>query len=253
MTSLSQKIGSLVVVAAVTTATVALADGYAAVKPLTSPVHKTDSSGRTGSESKLGDGQSFIYSLEWSERSDDPCWFRTMGASRNKDAAWSVATPEHQVASCTKNDASRKVVYLQDPQNGGNSPRFIRSVQVCTSEKKDSYKEKLKGIRIKSARFDAASNTFVSENATEESYRTNCKTWEQEVACPEGQAATAVYLQVGQVSKGTNAYNGIALQCAAPAPQPPPPPPAKGPVKGPGGFGINKLRPERSRPGGVVG
>ncbi|MCU0657648.1 MAG: hypothetical protein MUF64_21015 [Polyangiaceae bacterium] len=241
MTSPRHKIGFFTIVAAVTTvATVAIANNFPAIKPVTSAVHKTGVSGRTGTEHKLGDGQFFIYALEWSERNDDPCWFRSLGIWRNKDAGWNFSSPEHRVASCTEHPASRKTIYLQDPKTATSSSRFIRSVQVCTSEKKDSYNEKLKGIRVKSARFDPATNTFVSENAIEESYRNNCKNWEPEVTCPEGQAATAIYLQVGQVGKGTNAYNGIALQCASPEPQPPPPPPAQGPVKKPGGFGFGK-------------
>jgi hypothetical protein len=226
----------LLALATLAISALAFADTYPMIKPQTSPVHKTNVSGSTGDDVLLGDGTGFLKGFEWSERSDNPCWFRVLASFREKDAGWTDVNKETSVNSCTKHEASLKTVQFQ-----GSNPRFIRSVQVCTSDKKDGDKNKLKGIRIRSARFDDATSKLIPEEGVESAYRSNCKTWHQEVSCPEGQGATAIHLQKGgQQGYADTSYRGIALQCAAPQQPPPPPSPVPGPVKKPGGFGFGK-------------
>jgi hypothetical protein len=210
----AKKTGSLALMAIVSCAVVAFAADKPRIKPLLTPVHKTQTSGPTGGEEKVGDGVGFLWAIEWTERGDSPCWMQMHTAYREQNAAtWTHQSAEHSNGACTRHDASRKSLYLQDPSNGGESPRFVRSIQVCTSDKKESFDEKLKGIRIKSARYDSATNKFIPENAVEEARRNHCKEWHQEVSCPDGQAATALYVNVGKSNRAVC----IALQAGNPA------------------------------------
>lgn len=181
---------------------------------------RTAVSGHTGLEKRVGDPASdqapgFLWKIEWSETSDHPCYFGAYTA-KIANGSWVVpSAPQVYNDICQKRAASLKTVMLQMPS--GESARFIRSVQVCLSERKNSADERMKGIRVKSARLDA-DGRFVSDNATESAVRTHCKQWAPEVSCPEGQAATAMHLQVGGggTGAGSSSIRGIALECAPP-------------------------------------
>jgi hypothetical protein len=180
----------------------------------TARASKTAVSGHSGTEVKVGDGKHFLYGLWWSERSDDPCWMRVFGA-RLVDGKWDKYTRDYALEGCAEKAASSKGVGFQSPdtfdRNGISEARFIRSIRICTSEKKDSSKEKLKGIEIHAVRL-TTEGRLVEDGAEESAQRTNCATWEKTVSCKAGEAATALY--VNSSDRAEDSFNGIALECA---------------------------------------
>ena len=188
-------------------------------------------SGGSGEEVRIRPKKNaFLYSINWSESSDQPCHLRTHGLSFNNkknEDGWvtnsAIFGENIDKLLCDYKSSSDKSIGFYDPGNfymraSSKSPmRVIRSIRICTNKnKKKSYKEILKGLEIKSAILKS-DGSISTENTTERVERPNCKTWHAEVKCPTGEAATGLYINYARPTSNLSAaIRGISLECAKP-------------------------------------
>lgn len=174
---------------------------------------KAGVSGHSGTEHVLSAGSNFfLYGMEWSERNDEPCYLKAyfFGHDGKK---WTSKTKE---LSLCKRSSSMKSVSLVAPTSG-ETARAVRQIEVCTSKKKASRDERLKGIRIKAREIDLSNMALRDDNANEEDKRNHCKRWHDEAACKNGQLATELIVVEGTRGKGDESIVGLGLRCAKPA------------------------------------
>ena len=96
---------------------------------------------------------------------------------------------------------------------------YITKVQVCLTDKKDSTKNKIKGIRLWGRTLNVKEATLGAVNGPDEARHTNCKKWSKKVACPDGQVATKIKVYFEKYNQGPyhevdyGFAKGIALGC----------------------------------------
>ncbi len=164
----------------------------------------------------------YIYAIEWSERGDDPCYFKIFtarlagsqpgtqpGTSRY---TYELKSKELQLAGgCPRNESSLKRIQYQQPNAPGwttnGLPNFVSGIKMCGNDERSSNREKLKGIAL-SATQVATDGRFVNVGGELREERPNCRKWYAKVSCPAGQAAYG--LQV----LGSSSAKGIQLECA---------------------------------------
>lgn len=92
--------------------------------------------------------------------------------------------------------------------------RAITSLQVCTNN------QKIKGVRIWGAEFDAQGKLKYDDGIKDEFKRTNCKSdgWQQRVTCPAGQIAVGLRVENSAKVEGDGltykGFTGLSLACA---------------------------------------
>lgn len=90
-----------------------------------------------------------------------------------------------------------------------DAPRFVRAIEVCTTNKKNTANDRLKGLRIIAASIDPTTGQVTSES-TEESYEyARCNRWHSRVSCPSGEVAVGM-----RVHANGKAIRGLELECA---------------------------------------
>ena len=173
--------------------------------------NKTNVSGHSGTEKKLSTGKhSFLFGFGWSERSDKPCYLRSGDAKVYvEDGKNGYITKTKSYEECTEKSSSYKAIFFELDGNA-KTERFITGVKVCTSDKKDSKKEYLKGVKIRSAKLNAKGKV-INDNAEESVVRTNCKLWHDWAECKKGQVATSLI-----TVSDSSGVRGLRLQCATP-------------------------------------
>lgn len=195
------------VLALVTSALAALA-GTGALAQDAGPVRMTGDitwtavSGYSGGYYELGTSGNtrLATKITWWEMNDFPCKFTLNSRDLNTRGAGRDYSNTFRGCSSPGN---RKYVRT------ANIADSIYKVQVCTTDRKKSENNRLKGIRIwtQTANDNLIANT--TRNATPiESRHTNCKKWRRAVSCPAGQAAAKI-----RVTTGAKAFYGIALGC----------------------------------------
>lgn len=203
---------------------------------LSTPAERTRPSGSGSTFDVLRtSGDEVIYGIEWSERGDQPCWFKvhtarltgTAGSGASKTYKWSKRSQDLLTSpSCSRHDASRLEVFWTSEEPWRPAPEWTRiagvhglqAVEVCTSKERDSNKERLKGIRFHYTyvRGDGGLTNDVAVGAVKQE-RPNCNgNWAPKVSCGPGKVASA--LLVYKCSEGGANFPacGIALECAAP-------------------------------------
>lgn len=161
-------------------------------------------SGDTGSHSKIIGSTTDVraaYSIRWYEHTDDPCKFRVYNRHINLGG---VKTPEK--SWCSGSPGNEKWAERR------GADEYITALQVCLTDKKDSTKNKVKGIRLWGRELTAG--TLGPENGPDEARHTNCKKWSNKVSCPSGQIATKIKVHYNEYLWTTHGSAiGIALGC----------------------------------------
>ncbi len=138
-----------------------------------------------------------IKEIRWSEKGDKPCSMlvRTRALDLTIDK-----TGYESVSLCGSNSSEKKVEFR-------NRRYFLRGIAACTTNKKSSSKNRLKGIRIYPARV-AASGTVTNINTFEEERRHHCDTWFPPVFCSDGEIASGVNIYYED-----DVFRGLGLRC----------------------------------------
>lgn len=196
-------LGSLAAFALVAVA-VAPVDASSGKSVLDGSVTWTAVSGDTGAESKIVGSSTDVraaYSIRWYEDADDPCKFRVYNRHLNLDG---VQTPEK--SWCGGSPGNEKWAERR------GADEYITALQVCLTDKKDSSKNKIKGIRLWGRELTAG--TLGPENGPDEARHTNCKKWSNKVSCPSGQIATKIKVYYNEYQWTSHGFaTGIALGC----------------------------------------
>lgn len=162
--------------------------------------HTTAVSGYANKKKTLNDGTWFgLQGISFWEYGDYACSIETNADHFNK-----VSTRKRDLnlstVACSK---SKKEVLFKGKDD------YIYKIQVCTTDKKDASKNKLKGVRIWARTINRGSKiTFTNQPSKLEAKRTNCKKWHKQVSCPAGQVANAL-----KVHYEDNNITGLALDC----------------------------------------
>jgi hypothetical protein len=177
---------------------------------LTGPVSWTAVSGRTGADVDVIGGRNdfqALYAIRWYEDSDEPCKFQASVRHVNTSDLQSRA-----VEFCGGSPGSDK--YVSRPAPG----EYITGIQVCLTDKPNTAKDKLKGIRLWGRTLDHRRATLGPENGPAERVRSHCEEWSQRVSCPIGQVATK--FKIFHSRDGAHTYDaphgfarGISLGC----------------------------------------
>jgi hypothetical protein len=161
-------------------------------------------SGDTGSESKVVGSDTDVraaYSIRWWEDSDDPCKFRVynrhinLGGIQEPEKSWCDGSPGNEKWA---------------ERRGANE--YITALQVCLTDKKDSTKNKVKGLRVWGRTLTAG--TLGPENGPDEDKHTHCKQWSNKVSCGTGKIATKIKVYYNEYQWSSHGFaTGIALGC----------------------------------------
>lgn len=178
-----------------------LAQDVGAVR-MTGPITWTAVSGYSGGYYELGtSGNTRLPTqITWWEMRDIPCKVTVNARDLNTRTGGRDYSQTYRGCSGAGNRKFVRTFNITDS---------IYKIQVCTTDKKKSENNRLKGIRI----WTQTANNRLIANTTRnttpiESRHTNCKKWRSAVSCPTGQAAAKI-----RVSVGPKAFYGIALGC----------------------------------------
>ncbi len=169
-------------------------------------------SGYAGGNLTLGaaDGSRGLARITWYEQGDDPCKL----VLNNKDLNTRAVTQPQIVLKGTytnlgkapcSSPGNRKDVLLSGTDN------WIYKVQACTTDKRDTGDNKLKGIRIWAATVNRRSPLSVSRGSSyQEDKHVHCAKWHPAVACLNGKIASRLRVHYdGAKSR----IIGLALEC----------------------------------------
>lgn len=139
-----------------------------------------------------------VKEIYWEEDKDDPCSITVEGRILSKPEEGKIANYN----LCKGSGGNRKKVALTASGNYG------RGVAVCTTDKKDSADNKLKGIKLYAAEVKS-DGKVVTLNTYEKNEHTNCAKWHKAVYCPAGHVMNGVHVY----SKDTS-FTGLGIKCA---------------------------------------
>jgi len=158
----------------------------------------------------IGDKQvaDVFYGLKkilWEENSDKPCFLSAEGRILSAPDQGKVA----QISNCKGSGGNKKIVELT--MDG----HYVRGIAACTTDKKDSSDNRLKGIKLYAAEVKS-DGKVIALNAFEKNEHTNCSKWHTAVYCPAGHIANAVYVysKGGDASGNDGYFTGLGLKCA---------------------------------------
>jgi hypothetical protein len=148
-----------------------------------------------------GDGDyQGLFGIEWWENADDPC--KMTGFTHHLNT-FDVKQPSTTIGACSS-PGNRKYVNV-----AGNADNIYK-IQVCTTDKSRTNKDKLKGIRVWGRSIEYSKPLKLTTQSTaQEVKHTNCKEWHDAVACPAGQIATRLRVHYNSEYDIT----GLALIC----------------------------------------
>jgi hypothetical protein len=169
-------------------------------------------SGYAGGSVTLGasSGLRGLTAIEWYEDSDEPCKlildtkdFNTQDINRPQVLLEDVYT--HAGKQPCSSPGNKKDVRLAGSDN------WIYKIQACTTDKRDTSDNKLKGIRIWPATVNSRSPLAVSRGSSAvEDKHTHCDKWHATASCPVGKIASRLLVH-HDASK--TKIMGLALEC----------------------------------------
>ncbi len=176
---------------------------------LTGAVTWTATSGNTNHYSSIIEpyqnaSQYAARAFMWSERSDAPCWGEVLFVGVSDGTSQRA-----RASSCTEHAASRRAVSRQEPTE------VITGIQVCLTEKKSSYKDRLKGVRLWGRTVDPETAALGPINGPSQTVRKHCAKWSSRVNCPSGQVAAKFKMfGISENHEGSK-FTGVSLGCRA--------------------------------------
>jgi hypothetical protein len=137
------------------------------------------------------------------EKTDDPRQIDVNGQSiRSVDAGSGGSTGLQTLEIGGGAGGSTQVVDVGDLT-------YVTAIQVCTTDKKESFDDKLKGVKAWGATLRA--DGTLQPNPTPVKFeRTNCAKWRAKVECPAGAIATALRAHYQFDKTG---FSGLSLRC----------------------------------------
>lgn len=186
---------------------------------------RTINTGYIGSNTRLFPNKNeFIYKIEWSERNDNPCWFkassaRLRSATEVRENVWrhDYLGSSAIASTCSKKNSSLKTLNLnfKGPSDWLYSGiiRVVNGISICTNKRNSYMQEKLKGIKLTSTEI-TSDGRILDDSGIIKEERTNCKIWHEVAKCPNGQAAIGMHLQ--RANYNNMSVYGVTLECAPP-------------------------------------
>ena len=159
-----------------------------------------------GSDSRTVTTYAGIKGVTWSEDKDKPCRIEVDAKELASELVYGDSrTPavarDGSFEICSGKAGNEKAVRFS------KASYYVRGVQVCTTDKKDSDDNRLKGIRLYIADVKPdGSVTFL--NNYEQDKHTNCATWRSTVSCPAGSIASGL-----NVHHRDGYFTGLGLKC----------------------------------------
>ncbi len=157
----------------------------------------------------IGSGETFagIKTITWAEFLDKPCWMGVkpwpLNAYIAEDSLPSSIPPEKDINLCnsTQNGDTRSI----------SVTGYVKAIKVCTTDKKDSSKNRLKGIKIWEAKLSKVP-PYVRDvpGSPAKNEHKNCKIWHNKVSCPAGYIASGIKVYTDQESRY---FRGLSLKC----------------------------------------
>ena len=147
-----------------------------------------------------------IKGITWSEDKDKPCDIRVNAKELVSglvygDSKTAAVAKDGVFEICGGNPGNTKSVQFS------NANYYVRGVQVCTTDKKNSDDNRLKGIRLYIAEVKSDGSVSALGNY-EQDLHTNCATWRSTVTCPTGHIATGM-----RVHHRDGYFTGLGLKC----------------------------------------
>lgn len=159
-----------------------------------------------GSSSQTVTTYAGIKGITWSEDNDKPCDMKVdakelVSGLVYGDSKTAAVARDGEFGICGGKLGNEKRVQLS------GAARYVRGVQVCTTDKKDSDDNRLKGIRLYIAEVKA-DGSVTALNNYEQDQHTNCVVWRTTVNCPSGHIASGV-----RVHHRDGYFTGLGLKC----------------------------------------
>ncbi|MBV1858759.1 MAG: hypothetical protein KUG77_10135 [Nannocystaceae bacterium] len=145
--------------------------------------------------------------IRWWEDSDEPCKFWVTGkdVTGNGTGLGNAKRANFQTEFCRGNTNGDQLVVGAHTEH-----EFLTGLQVCVTDKNNTYKNKLKGIRVFSRMYDQSQGTLSGENDPVERKLKHCKKWSQKVSCPAGKVVTQIKLYSRLTSDDGDEEHGYA-------------------------------------------
>lgn len=145
--------------------------------------------------------------FSWRERGDKPCSITIHSALLNRTAlsyqlSEATRTPPDKVAGICSGGGNEKTVKLLSSPD-----QYVRGVAACTTDKKDSADNRLKGIRIYAAEVNA-DGSVKALNTFEDNKHSHCEKWHAPVYCPAAHLVTGLKLY-----HKDDAFTGLGIKC----------------------------------------
>lgn len=138
--------------------------------------------------------------ISWWENTDDPCKLTLQTHHLN---LFGLLEHTALIGNCSTPGNPKDVWVAGNEDN-------IYKVQVCTTDKTRSNKDKMKGVRFWARSITYTNPLKLTSQATaQEAKHTNCATWHKAVECPNGQVASALRVHYNLL----NDITGLALVC----------------------------------------
>lgn len=203
-------------------------------------------SGYAGAWKELGKDSDYqtLRTILWGEKTDDPCGLFIDTAHINTSASfldkWSMPSKPNvnpyvygkfEIDTNTlepRVDSAGHVThaeYVKLDCNGNSkmvssmgNDKHIYKLSVCTTDKKNSYDNKLKGLRVWSRTLTyknyqpGQTPELIDEPTAHEALHTNCEVWHTPVACEKGEVATRLRVHYNDTGHRWWA-TGISLVC----------------------------------------
>lgn len=161
-----------------------------------------------GSSSRTLTTYAGIHGITWSEDKDKPCDIEVdakelVSGRRVGDSNTAVVAKDGHFEICKGSKGNTKEVQFS------NSKYYLHGIGICTTDKKDSTENRLKGIRIYPTEVKDDGTLNRMSNYVQNKH-TNCndKYWRTPVYCPTGYIASGL-----KVHHRDGYFTGIGLKC----------------------------------------
>ncbi len=151
-----------------------------------------------------------VHGLVMSEMFDDPST-ATIEAKRLDTLAeapegWNLEVHLPVPDNYTNNKDKKEVVFT--------ARRFVRGVQVCTGNEKDSDDRKIKGVRLYYATVKTDGTVENDDTNGTAWERPNCKDWQAARYCPSNKVTRSMKFHANSKNKW---FQGVQLECMKPS------------------------------------